>query len=176
MSESLPFATRFWFAFACFFRTLFDAEFAGRAWSVRDSSKELAPAKLESKERDLTPALQLLALFQREGRLVDFLKQDVSGFSDQDVGMAARAVHEGCRKALATHATITPVRTEDEGSSVTLEAGFDASRIKLTGNVSGQGPYGGTLRHKGWQATKLTLPVAVDGHDTSVLAPAEVEL
>jgi hypothetical protein len=121
-------------------------------------------------------ALQLLALLQREGRFVDFLEQDVGGFSDQEIGAAARVVHEGCRKALHAHAKIAPVRTEEEGASVTLEAGFKPSEIKLTGNVQGEAPYKGVLRHKGWRASELSLPATMEGHDPSILAPAEVEL
>lgn len=183
MAESLPFFTRLWFAYACFFRVLFDASFALRAWSVRDGVPALPEPKRDepkpkpvAKERDLSPALQLLGLLQREGRLVDFLKQDIAGFDDADIGAAARAVHEGCKKALASHLQIEPLRSEAEGDQVTLEAGFDATRVKLTGNVSGSGPFRGTLRHKGWRAKKVELPVLTEGHDASVLATAEVEL
>lgn len=187
MADSLPFGTRFWFAFACFFRVLFDASFAARAFSVRESMPALPEPKVEKpkvekpkpekpKARDLSPALQLLALLQREGRLVDFLKQDIAGFGDADIGAAARAVHEGCKKALASHVEIEPLQSEEEGKRITLETGFDASRVKLTGNVSGSGPFTGTLRHKGWRATKVELPAFTDAHDASVLAPAEVEL
>jgi hypothetical protein len=187
VAESLPVGTRIWFAFACFFRILFDAGFAARAWSVREGMPELPapepekpkpekPKAEKPKPRDLSPALQLLSLLQRDGRLVDFLKQDIASFDDADIGAAARAVHEGCKKALAGHVEIEPLRSEAEGDKVTLDAGFDASEIKLTGNVSGSGPWRGNLRHKGWRAKKVDLPVLTEGHDASVLAPAEVEL
>jgi hypothetical protein len=122
------------------------------------------------------PALQLLALLQREGRLVDFLKQDIAAFGDSDVGAVARVVHDGCRKALETHAQIEPIRPEAEGARLELAGGFDASEVKLTGRVEGEPPYRGILLHRGWRATRLELPVAVDGHNALVLAPAEVEL
>jgi hypothetical protein len=123
-----------------------------------------------------TPALELLALLQREGRLVDFLQQDLVGFADADVGVAARVVHEGCRRALGTHASIEPVRIEGEGERITLEAGFDADAVKLVGAVQGAPPYAGTLRHRGWRAVRLDLPERVGDHDVRILAPAEVEL
>jgi hypothetical protein len=123
-----------------------------------------------------TAALQLLALFQREGRLVDFLEQDIASFSDGDVGAAARVVHEGCRKALRAHATIEPVRSETEGSRVTLPPGFDAGEVKLIGDVRGDPPYTGALRHRGWRAARLELPAVLGSHEAPVLAPAEVEL
>lgn len=121
-------------------------------------------------------ALALLSLLQREGRLVDFLKQDVSSFGDADVGAAARVVHDGCRKALLAHVDVDPIRAEKEGSTVTLDAGFDGNLVKLVGNVAGSPPYRGVLRHAGWRARQVRLPERVAGHDPRVLAPAEVEL
>ena len=121
-------------------------------------------------------ALQLLALFQREGRLIDFLQQEIAAFSDAEIGATARVVHEGCRKALHAHVKLSPVRSEEEGVSVTLAAGFDPSEVKLSGNVAGAAPYKGVLRHRGWRAKELVLPSAVKGHDPTVIAAAEVEL
>jgi hypothetical protein len=183
----ISFATRLWFAWACFFRVLFDGSFADRLWTVRDALPvaPVALAKLESSVSAVPPtasapsadaALQLLALLQREGRLVDFLEQDVGAFPDSDVGAAARVVHDGCRKALRAYATIVPVRDEEEGTRLTLAAGFSPSEVKLSGNVAGTGPYTGVLRHRGWRVANLTLATPVDGHDPHVLAPAEVEL
>ncbi|HVY49682.1 MAG TPA: DUF2760 domain-containing protein [Minicystis sp.] len=200
MSDSpheLSFGTRFWFAWACFFRVLFDGEFAARAYGVReapalpppspeggqaspDASAEQAepePARAApAAEPRETAALQLLALLQREGRFVDFVQQDVAGHGDADIGAAARVVHEGCRKALRAHVTIEPVRAEDEGQKVTIPAGYDAAEVKLSGDVKGSGPHTGVLRHRGWRATDVKLPVPVKGHDARVLFPAEVEL
>ena len=87
-----------------------------------------------------------------------------------------RVVHEGCRKVLREHFTIAPVFDQAEGDRVTLEAGFDASAIRPTGNLVGEPPFTGTLAHRGWRATGTALPKLTPGHDTSVLAPAEVEL
>jgi hypothetical protein len=115
-------------------------------------------------------------MFQREGRLVDFLEQDIATFGDAEIGAAARVVHDGCRKALRAHARIAPIRTEDEGVKVTLEAGFAPDEVKLTGDVKGSAPFHGVLRHRGWRAESVTLPTAAPGHDASVLAPAEIEM
>ena len=193
-ASALPFSTRLWFAWVCFFRALFDGDFAARAWTVKDAlpAAPAAPKKLEKAETSEKPAktehrppppppstdaaLQLLGLLQREGRLVDFLEQDVAGFEDAEIGAAARAVHEGTRKALRAHVTLSPVRDEEEDAKLTLPEGFDAASVKLTGNVTGKAPFTGTLRHRGWRATSISLPVAVEGHDVRVLCPAEVEL
>lgn len=127
-------------------------------------------------ERDLGPALQLLATLQREGRLIDFIQQDVTGFSDAEVGAAARVVHQGCRRALEQTIGIEPIRRESEGSSLVLDEGFDAKAHRLLGNVQGQPPYRGTLRHRGWRATRATLEQPMPAADLTILCAAEVEL
>jgi hypothetical protein len=121
-------------------------------------------------------ALQLLALLQREGRFIDFMQDDIKGYADADIGAAVRVVHEGCRKVLQEHFRIEPVRPENEGSRVTLQPGFDAASVKLTGNVVGQPPFTGTLSHRGWRAAEVKLPKLAEKHDARVLAQAEVEL
>jgi hypothetical protein len=173
----LSFATRLWFAWLCFFRVLFDGAFAGRVQAVHQAEGDgaAAPLKPAAATPSLDPALQLLGLLQREGRLIDFLQQDVTAYSDADIGAAARVVHDGCRKALASHVEIAPVRQEREGGPITLEE-FDPSAVKLVGNVGGARPFRGTLRHRGWRVESLKLPERVEGHDARVVAPAEVEL
>ena len=123
-----------------------------------------------------TAALQLLGLLQREARFIDFVEEDISAYSDADIGAAGRVVHEGCRKVLREHFQIAPVRSETEGSRVTLATGFDAGAVRLTGNVVGQAPFTGTLGHRGWRVTGSELPQLAPGHDAAVLAQAEVEL
>ena len=123
-----------------------------------------------------TAALQLLGLMQREARFVDFVQEDAASYSDADIGAAARVVHAGCRKVLREHFTLAPVRSEAEGSRVTLAAGFDAAAVRLTGNVVGQAPFTGTLGHRGWRVTEARLPQLTDDNAAAVLAQAEVEL
>ena len=133
---------------------------------------------VERRIEDTTPtaALQLLGLLQRQARFVDFVQEDVAQYSDAEIGAAARVVHEGCRKVLAEHFTIAPVRTEPEGSRITLQPGFDAARVRVTGNVVGQPPFTGTLAHRGWQASDVRLPQLTDAQAARTLAQAEVEL
>lgn len=198
MSEpSLSLATRLWFAFVGALRILVDGRFAWRVWSVRDALPQAPPASAEAKpaakarpakqaapravkqepaKADLSPALVLLSLLQREGRLVDFLEQEITSFDDAEIGAAVRVVHEGCRKVLRAHASVSPIREEEEESRVEVVDGLETGATKLTGNVSGDPPYRGVLRHRGWRIADLTLPTPVAGHDVSVVAPAEVEL
>jgi hypothetical protein len=136
------------------------------------------PAKAPARVHDAAPeaALQLLGLLQREGRFVDFVMEDVGAFSDAEIGAAARVVHDGCARALREHLPVAPVRDEAEESRVTLPPGYDAASVRVTGNVTGQPPYTGTLKHRGWRVQRVKLPTLADGHDAAVIAPAEVEL
>lgn len=172
---------RLWLALSSFFRIIANREYAanvmrldatppGPASSVAEAA---APVRVE---RDLRPALQLLSVLQREGRLVDFVQQDILQFSDADVGAAARVVHDGCFRALQQVAQFLPIRDDIEGHVVTVAAGFDATSLVLTGNVSGAAPFHGTLRHRGWRARGFRLPEIIGDDDCTVIAPAEVEL
>lgn len=118
---------------------------------------------------------QLLALLQRDGRLLDFLMEDLGSYADAQVGAAVRDVHAGCRTVLTRYLSIKPVMEEGEGDVVTIDRGADPARIKVVGNVAGQPPYRGLLRHRGWEATRVELP-PVPSAGRSILAPAEVEV
>lgn len=132
--------------------------------------------KVVEKSNPDTGALLLLSILQRDGRLIDFVNEDVTSFPDADVGAAARVVHAGCKKALAQYFTFAPVRTESEGAPVTVEKGFDPSQVRLAGNVSGEPPFKGKLAHAGWKATDVRLPERPPSMDGRVVAPAEVEI
>jgi hypothetical protein len=134
----------------------------------------IAPSPLREAVPD--SALQLLSLLQNEARFIDFVQENVTGYSDADIGAAARIVHEGCRKVIHQHFDLQPVRKEAESSRVTLPKGFDAASVRLTGNIVGQAPFSGTLVHRGWRAMQVKLPKLAESHDTRIIAPAEVEL
>ena len=135
-----------------------------------------APEPVVLKEATPDAAMQLLGLLQKEARFIDFIKEDIAAFSDADIGIAARVVHEGCNKAINEHFTLAAVRSEQEGSKITLPGGFDAAEVRLTGNIVGIAPFTGTLVHKGWQVTGIRLPKLTSGHNAAIVAPAEVEL
>jgi hypothetical protein len=121
-------------------------------------------------------AVQMLAALQREGRLIDFLQEDLSAYEDGQIGAAVRSIHMGCREILKEHMEIKPVFEEKEGSTVTIPAGFDTTAIRLTGNVTGNPPFRGTLRHRGWKVERIRLPHSQEQKDHWILAPAEVEI
>jgi hypothetical protein len=185
VEESLGLLTRLWLAFLVPWKVLFDGVFARRVQAAADGAPALpttpAPAPVReieavAAEPDHGAALQLLAILQREGRFVDFLQEDVSTFSDADIGAAARVVHDGCRRALAQVVELAAVRTESEGAPIELPVGFDAARIRVTGNVRGEPPFKGTLAHHGWLVKTIRMPKTNAGHDPKLVAPAEVEL
>ena len=120
-------------------------------------------------------ALRLLGLLQEQGRLVDFLEEDLAPYPDDQIGGAVRAIHEGCRKALHAQFALEPVLRGAEGEDVTVDAGFDAAAVRLVGNVAGAPPFRGVLRHGGWRVTSASLPER-QGIDPRVIAPAEVEI
>lgn len=155
-------------AIKAFFKTLFDSEFRKRLE---------APAKgSEDPTWDPEAVAILLSILQREGRLLDFLQEDIEEFSDAQVGAAARSVHSGCRKVLQERITLAPVREEKEGSEVEVVSGFDPSALRLSGRVTGNPPFKGILQHHGWRISRLDLPRRPDEHDTSIVQVAEVEI
>lgn len=128
------------------------------------------------REIDGDGAMQLLALFQSEGRLVDFIREDMAQHSDEDIGAAARVVHKGLRQAFDEHFDVAAIVSEEEGDAITVAEGFKPSEIQLLGQVTGQGPFKGTLVHQGWRVSDIRLPKVVEGRDSRILAPAQVEL
>ena len=186
MTDPTPsFFKRVSIAFGSFFGALSNPGYAARVQDLREQGETPAasaapPASVVApvvfKEATPDAALQLLALLQREARLIDFVQEDLSGYTDAEIGGPARLVHEGCARVLREHFTLEPVRPEAEGSRITLNDGFDARAVRLTGNVVGQAPFHGALSHRGWRATDTRLPRLAAGHDASVLAQAEVEL
>jgi hypothetical protein len=179
------------YALRCFFSILLRGELQQdiarrlvRTPSVVSSAAGTAepPRVLKTEKTEKVPsesfdrALQMLALLQRDGRLVDFLVEDVAAYPDSQLGAAVRVVHDGCRQVLARYVTLEPIIASEEDQPVTLPAGFDPASVKLIGNIAGKLPLQGLLRHRGWRATQVNLPSLPEGPSRSVVAPAEVEI
>jgi hypothetical protein len=123
------------------------------------------------------PDLRVLAILQRDGRLVDFLLEEIDAYDDAQIGAAVRDIHRGCRKALRDYFTVEPVLDVPEDSEVPVPADFDPASIRLLGNVAGSPPFRGRLKHHGWRVKSVHLPSLPGARDDStVLAPAEVEV
>lgn len=120
--------------------------------------------------------LWMLAVLQRESRLIDFLMENIAGAGDEQVGAAMKDLQPKAQAALKKHLLLDQVLPQTEGDPVEVPAGFDPSAVQLLGNVTGKPPFKGTLRHSGWRVKEIKLQKPPEGHDPMVLAPAEVEL
>ena len=162
-------------AFRSFFSILFAGSLpSGVAHAFGYSKAAPKPATPSSPQAGPADgAVQMLALLQRDARLIDFLMEDISGYSDEQVGAAVRDVQEKSRQSLQQHLRLQPVIDGVEGAFTKTE-GLDSGGFRLLGKVPPGGKAaGGTLRHKGWKAEKVTLPAAAPGN---LLAPAEIEI
>jgi hypothetical protein len=155
-----------------FVRTARDPEFADRVHLLLNPP----PPEPPRPPKPNPEPVRFLRLLQREGRLVDFLTETISGYDDAQVGAAVREIHRKCQAALQEHLELEPVLTQAEGSTVEIPSGFDPSHVRLTGNVTGQPPFRGTLLHRGWRVKAIKLAAPPEGQDEFVLQPAEVEV
>src|ERR1700730_12515653 len=184
------FCERVAFAFRCFFSILFHGEMPNDiahnrvrpAGPVPQARAVAVPSvsRLKQAEQPASEtfdrAVQMLALLQRDGRLIDFLAENISAYPDAQLGAAVRTIHETCRQVLDHYVKLEPILNSEEDQPVTVQAGFDPEAIKLIGNVAGEPPIRGVLRHKGWRVKEVNLPALPQGAGRMVVAPAEVEL
>ena len=174
------FLERVTFAFRCFFSILFHADIpddiAQKQVKPAGPVPQVAGAEVEPALEAFDRAVQMLALLQRDGRLIDFLAENISAYPDAQLGAAVRTIHETCRQVLDHYLKMEPILNSEEDQPVTVQAGFDPAAIKLIGNVAGKPPVRGVLRHKGWRVKEVNLPPLPRGAGKMVIAPAEVEL
>src|ERR1700722_485032 len=176
-------------AFRCFFSILFHGDIPNDivqkrlepAGQVRQTpAVQASVSRLKEVERPASEAfdraVQMLALLQRDGRLIDFLTENISAYPDAQLGAAVRTIHETCRQVLDHYLKMEPILNSEEDQPVTVQAGFDPAAIKLIGNVTGEPPVRGVLRHKGWRVKEVNLPPLPHGAGRMVIALAEVEL
>jgi Domain of unknown function (DUF2760) len=177
----MPFFTRLRFAVRAFFSLLFRGRLADEIVAAvapdrpRPAEAPAPPPPVHVEPAPEASAVQVLAVLQRDGRLVDFLMEDITPYSDAQVGAAVRGVHSGCRDALSRYLSLAPVFDAAEGSHVTVEPDTDAARVKVIGNVAGQPPFDGVVRHRGWIVSRMELP-QLPASGRLVVAPAEVEV
>ncbi len=135
------------------------------------------PKPLETVEASPGPAVQILSILQRQGRMIDFLQENLDAYEDAQIGAAVRSIHQGCRSALAEHIELVPIYEDAEGEAVTVPEGFDAGQVRLTGSVSGEPPFRGVLQHRGWRVRRIDLPKMTEPIEKDwIIAPAEVEV
>ena len=169
-------------AFRCFFNILFHGALSADALTVLKLARREQPAPGPKGTPPAAPsrtpadgALQILTILQRDSRVVDFLMEDIASYSDDQVGAAVRELHDQCRDSLARYVALQPVIDGVEGTPARAPSG-DPHVVRFIGNVPAAPPSGGTLRHKGWRAAKVDLPSLAAKEDTSIIAPAEIEI
>ncbi len=177
-------------AFKAFFKALFDKKVSDRienamglpapqeeAATTPTKTAESQPKKIATPKPSRSDALILVEMLQREGRLLDFLMEDIEPYGDADVGVAVRDVHRGCRDLLTRVFDLQPLVEEEEGAQVQVPADYSAGKYRLVGQVSGDPPFTGELLHHGWTASKLALPEWKGSSENSkIVCPIEVEV
>ena len=154
------------------FRIWNDASFAEKVLSVEET---VIPPLEEKPVR--SEALSLLAVLQRETRLVDFIQEPITEYTDAQIGSAVRGIHDECAKLFERVFALTPLRLEPEGASIEVPVGADSIRYRVVGKVVGEGPFRGKLAHPGWQAAKCELPAWTGRPDSNlIISPCEIEI
>lgn len=177
---------RLWLAIRLFFKALNDGEFARRILEQADGPAAAPPVEAVKEAPTKVPppaaparseAITLLATLQREARFVDIVNEPLDSYSDAQIGAAARDVLRDSRKVLDRLFALRPVVESDEGDAVSVPAGYDSGRFRLTGNVAQEPPLSGQLVHAGWVATKCEVPTWTGSREAAlVVAPAEVQV
>lgn len=158
-------------AIQAYFKVLTSAEAARKVDAVLNQPPPPPkPLKLSGEP------LRLLTLLQREGRLLDFLLEDIAPASDEQIGAGVREIHKKAQAVVKEHLDLEPVLRGEEEQPVEVKPGFDPSAISVTGNVTGSPPFRGVLKHHGWRVRSYRLPAPPEGVDELVVAPAEVEI
>ena len=163
-----------------FARKIFELEegkLVSRAETRAETKLEPKPAVIERREPRRSEALTLLAVLQREARLVDFVKEDIGTYSDAQVGAAVRDLHKACAVVLGRLFDLQPLSNAAEGSTAEVPRNFDPAEFHLTGKVVGDPPFRGAVRHHGWKAAKCELPEWTGSAGAAaIVAPTEIEV
>ena len=146
--------------------------------STATSEKNSSPSQVSARtpKTGRNDAISLLSTLQREARLLDLVQESLDGYSDQQVGAAARDVLRDSRKVLHRLFGIEPLHSGSEGEKVSIAPDTSAYRTKLIG-ANTKAAQSGVLVHPGWIATTCQVPQWTGNEDDAlVIAPAEVEV
>jgi hypothetical protein len=169
--------TRIKLAFAAWFTILFKGRLPARLQVLPPGpAAAREPAAAAVAEHGDDRAVQILALLQRDGRLVDFLMEDVAAYKDAQIGAAVRDVHAGCRQVLDRYVALESILDGPEGEPISVVQDFNPAAVRLVGNVTGRPPFTGRLLHRGWRASRVQLPPLGDATARAIVAQAEVEV
>jgi len=171
-------------AIKAFIAVLFDNQISDSIYNIiknRSADTDNARIKVNNKEIDTPPAKNdaviLLSLLQRESRLIDFIKENMDSYSDAQIGAAVRSIHRDCGKTLDRIFGIDKLLNNEEGDTIEMPDKIDSEIYSLSGNLTGNPPFKGKLRHFGWRITKCELPKwSGKSENISVISAAEVEV
>lgn len=148
-------------------------EAAGTA--PKTGKKDFLDQKIQQDRRQRL-FLHTLSVLQREGRLLDFFDEDLGRYDDAQIGAAVRSIQEDCKRAVKKYIDPRPVVDSDEGQPITIPPGFDMDAITLVGDVAGDPPFDGIVKHPGWKAGKKEVPKLSDIQDPAIITPAEIQI
>lgn len=122
-------------------------------------------------------ALTLLSALQREARFLDLVHESLDGYSDAQIGSAARDVLRDSKKVLDRMFAISPLSENGEGSRLEVPANASAFRIRVLGHTAAGASVHGVVTHPGWVAKQCLVPEwSGNSEEASILAPMEVEV
>ena len=171
-------------AFRAFFAALLNQDVARQLKTVLDGGAETTVAALpEAKSPVAEPAppkiasrsdaITLLATLQREARLIDLVKENLSAYSDAQIGAAARPCLQQCAATLERVMSVQPIVSANDGSMIDVPESAGPARYQWIGEGSGTN---GKLVHHGWKVDQLELPQWTGPHqDSGVVAPVQVQ-
>jgi hypothetical protein len=174
-------------AFRAFFAALFDRQQAERIRVVLEQpsaeTAALPPPEKDGKIPTAAPsappgparseAITLLATLQRETRLVDLVKEPLEGFSDAQIGAAARPCLQQCARTLDRLFGIHPATEEPEGALSEVPESASPTRYQWVGEGTASQ---GRVVHHGWEAARCELPQWTGpAEDTRMIAPIQLE-
>ena len=121
-----------------------------------------------------------LGILQEKGRFMDFVMDDITSYNNEQVGAAARVVHQGCSKVMSEYFSIVPLHEGAEGDSVVLQEGYNPAEYRPVGKLADGARIQGKITHRGWKATEIKLPrraeTAAGSEDRFVITPAEIDV
>ena len=167
-----------------FFKLLFNKELSESFQQLVDGrlqpkleSKPAKPVRKSEPKPKRSDAISLHSALQREARFLDIVSESLGDYSDAQVGAAARDVLRDSGKVIERMFSLRPLTEVEDGASIETPSNFDPAEYRLTGNVSGDGPFSGNVAHHGWKATKCDVPQWSGNKKTEmIVAPIEVEI
>ncbi len=169
-----------------FFKLLFNRDLSQQFQQLLDGqlapkieAQPLRPAPVERPQPkpSRSDAITLLAALQREARLLDIVKEPLDGYSDAQIGAAARDVLKNSAAVIERMFALEPLTDAEDGTPLSTPSDFDPSEYRLTGKVAGSGPFSGTVAHHGWKATRCDVPQWSGKTETAlIVAPVELEV